>query len=172
MSYTDLYEPDRDGYLTTIDHGGRLPKRRFGRRTAMESVRDLMTRDLVCCSPFDSVIDAAQLMRDNGIGDVLVVEDEQLVGIVTDRDIVIRGIASGEDVASLVLSDVCSDDPVAVDVDTDVDEAITMMREQAIRRLPVTDNGRPIGIVSLGDVAIDRDRKSALADISAQRPDQ
>jgi CBS domain-containing protein len=138
----------------------------------METVRDLMTSELVCCSPFDSVIDAAQLMRDTGIGDVLVVEDEQLVGIVTDRDIVIRGIASGEDVASLLLSDVCSDDPVAVDVDTELDEAITMMREQAIRRLPVTHNGRPIGVVSLGDVAIGRDRGSALADISAEEPDR
>jgi CBS domain-containing protein len=138
----------------------------------METVRDLMTSELVCCSPFDSVIDAAQLMRDTGIGDVLVVEDEQLVGIVTDRDIVIRGIASGEDVASLLLSDVCSDDPVAVDVDTDLDEAITMMREQAIRRLPVTHNGRPIGVLSLGDVAIGCDSGSALADISAEEPDR
>jgi CBS domain-containing protein len=111
-------------------------------------------------------------MRDNGIGDVIVTDGEQAEGIVTDRDIVIRGVAEGSDPGSVRLGQVISGDLTAVAPDDPVERAIELMRDKAIRRLPVVQGGKPVGVVSIGDLAMERDPGSALADISEEPPDR
>ena len=132
-------------------------------------VRDLMTANPVTLVPDTPVRQAAQAMRDQGIGDVLVVDGDQVRGIVTDRDIVVRGLADREDLSGCSLADVCSDDLVTATPDEDVDTAVTRMREKAVRRIPVVEGGRAVGVFSLGDAAIEQDSLSGLADISAAR---
>jgi CBS domain-containing protein len=116
------------------------------------------------------VMDAARMMRDSDIGDVIVIEGGSVCGIVTDRDIVVRGIASGKDPATTRLGEICSKDVTTVSSNTPVEEVIRLMRDRAIRRLPVVDGDRPVGVVSLGDLAVERDPSSALADISEAPP--
>lgn len=134
------------------------------------TVRDIMTPDPVACPADATIGEAAGLMRDLGIGDVLVERDGELVGLVTDRDIVIRGLAEGMDSSGSV-EDVCTPGLVTVEPDAPVSEAVELMRSMAVRRLPVVEEGQPIGIVSLGDLALELDGRSALADISAAEPD-
>jgi CBS domain-containing protein len=136
--------------------------------TKEETVKDVMTSDPVTLEASKSVKEAADLMRKKDIGDVVVLESNgELCGIVTDRDIVVRAVAKGDDPAKKVLGDICSKDVMTVKPDTPINEAVTIMRGKAIRRIPVVKNGTPVGIVSIGDLAVDRDPKSALADISA-----
>ena len=120
----------------------------------------------------DTVLAAAQLMRDHDIGDVIVVEDGQVTGILTDRDIVVRAVAEGRDAESTTVGEIATTDAQAIEPDASVDDALRMMREHDIRRLPVVKDGRPVGIVSLGDLAVERETDSTLADISAASPDQ
>ena len=130
-----------------------------------ESIRDVMTTEPVAMSATSSVADAARAMRDRPIGDVIVLENGRVCGIVTDRDIVVRALAAGRDLHATRKPG--ADDP---GIDRKRQEAIQLMREQAIRRLPVVEHGKPIGIVSLGDLAVVRDRRSVLGDISAAPP--
>jgi len=135
-------------------------------------VEEIMTTNPRTVAVDDTVKDAAQLMRDSDIGDVIVVEDGQVTGILTDRDIVVRAVAEGRDAESTSVSEICSSGIRAIEPDASVDDALRMMREEDIRRLPVAKNGRPVGIVSLGDLAVEREPDSTLADISAASPDQ
>jgi CBS domain-containing protein len=128
-----------------------------------------MTPNPTVCSPDTSAVQAAEMMRDQGIGDVLVQHDGSL-GIVTDRDIVTRAIASGRNPQEVTLGDICTKDVETVAVDTSVDDVIRLMSDKAVRRVPVVEAGRPIGIVALGDLAVERDRASLLGDISAAPP--
>ncbi len=137
---------------------------------ATMTVKEVMTSDLVTCQAHTSIEEAARLMRDHDIGDVLVCTGERLDGIVTDRDLVVRCLAGGADLRSARVGDVCSGGVVSVSPDTTVDDAARAMRERAVRRLPVVDDGRPVGIVSLGDLAVGRGADSVLADISAAAP--
>ena len=111
-------------------------------------------------------------MRDSDIGDVVVMEGGQVSGIVTDRDIVVRAVADGRDPDSTNVSDVCTTGVETIAPEASVDEALSLMREKDIRRLPVAKSGRPVGIISLGDLAVEREPDSTLADISAAAPDQ
>jgi CBS domain-containing protein len=130
-----------------------------------------MTTNPVTLSATASVIEAAQKMKERDIGDVIVMKDDkQMCGIVTDRDIVVRAIASGRELGKMKLDEVCSRDVTTVAPTDDIEKAIQLMRDKGVRRLPVVENGRPIGIISLGDLAVERDRRSALGDISAQPP--
>ena len=135
-----------------------------------QTVRDVMTTDLVSCSSDAPISDAARHMRDRDIGDVLVVDDGQIRGIVTDRDIVVRCLAQGGDVAKARIGDVCTSSLTTVRSDAAIADAAKIMREHALRRLPVVDDGTAVGIVSLGDLAVESDPKSALGGISAARP--
>jgi CBS domain-containing protein len=126
-----------------------------------------MTSDLVQLASSAPLAEAARRMRDADIGDVIVTEDGTMCGVVTDRDIVVRAIAEGKDPQSATLGEICSHEVVTVSADDSVERAIELMRERAVRRLPVVDGGSPVGIVSIGDLAIERDSDSALADISA-----
>jgi CBS domain-containing protein len=109
-------------------------------------------------------------MRDSDIGEVIVVEGGNLFGIVTDRDIVVRGIASDKDPSTTRLDEICSRDLATVSSDTPVEDAVRIMRDKAIRRLPVVEAGKPVGVVSIGDLAVERDPVSTLADISKAPP--
>jgi CBS domain-containing protein len=128
-----------------------------------QKVREIMTSHPVSLPADASLVEAAKRMRDNDIGDVLIVEaDGRLRGIVTDRDMVVRGIGT-------TIGDICSPDLVAVDADDDTERAVQMMRQRAVRRVPVMDDGQVVGMVSIGDMAIEKDPQSALAQISAAR---
>jgi CBS domain-containing protein len=99
-----------------------------------------------------------------------VVEGDRVVCLVTDRDIVVRGIAEDLDPFSTAIASVCTHDLVTVGPNDSIDTAVRLMREHAVRRLPVVAKGKPVGIVTLGDLAVERDTDSALADISAAEP--
>ncbi|GHH87645.1 oxidoreductase [Streptomyces sulfonofaciens] len=117
-----------------------------------------------------SVREVASRMRDKGIGAVLVMEGETLRGMVTDRDIVVRSVADGEDPGHTPVRAVCSERLTTVSPDDPQGRAVGLMRRHAVRRLPVLDEGRPVGIVALGDLAVERDPGSALGEISAAEP--
>jgi CBS domain-containing protein len=137
-----------------------------------QTVREVMTRKPVALQAGTTLEEAARAMRDHDIGDVVVLQDDSVRGIVTDRDIAVRAVAEGRDPSSSVLAEICSRRMVTISPDEPVDRAITLMREHAVRRLPVVENGRPIGIVSLGDLAVERDPESVLGHISAADPNR
>jgi CBS domain-containing protein len=116
------------------------------------------------------IVEAARVMRDRDMGDVLVAEGDRLHGIATDRDIVIRAVAEGWNPDSTPIAEVCTKEPTTLAPTDSVRDAVKLMRDKAIRRLPVVEDGRPVGIVTIGDLAIKADGESALADISAARP--
>jgi CBS domain-containing protein len=132
------------------------------------TVVDVMSRDLRTVTPTTSVMNAALTMRLADVGSVLVMDGDYLCGIVTDRDIVVRAIANGRDAMRTPVSAICSRALTVVSPTTSVGQAVWLMREKALRRLPVVDDdGRLLGIVSIGDLAIGKDRQSVLAEISA-----
>ena len=132
-----------------------------------QQIREIMTPNPVALPGTASVREAARAMRDQDIGDVIVVENDQVCGIVTDRDIIIRTVAEARDPASTTLADICSHALTTVAPTDSVERAVQLMREKAIRRLPVVEGGKAVGIVSLGDLAVERDPDSALGEISA-----
>lgn len=136
-----------------------------------EYVKDVMTAGVVAVRPDASLVEAAQLMRTQNIGDVVVAEGQDVIGVLTDRDITVRAVADGADPTTVSAQTVCTRNPVTVTPDDRVATAVTLMREHAVRRLPVVENGLPVGMVSLGDVAAVEDPASALADISRAEPD-
>lgn len=138
----------------------------------MQKVREVMTENPVVLQKDASIVEAARLMRDRGIGDVIVVDGERAEGIVTDRDIVIRAVAEGTAPDEVRMEDVLTGDLDAVSPDDSVERVIALMREKAIRRVPVVESGRPVGVVSIGDLAVERDADSALADISEEPPNR
>ncbi|MFI2435846.1 CBS domain-containing protein [Streptomyces sp. NPDC018693] len=137
---------------------------------AHQHVQEVMTRDPVTVTERTPLTEVAQLMRERNIGDVIVAEADEVRGLVTDRDLVVRAIADQRDPASTTVGEVCSHDLVTCSSQDDIDVAVRLMREHALRRLPVIDDGRLVGALSLGDLAVERDPRSALADISTAEP--
>ena len=135
-----------------------------------QQIRELMTPNPVALPGTASVYEAARAMRDAQIGDVIVIENNQVCGIVTDRDIVVRTVAERRDPATTTLADICSHSLVTVTPTDSVEEAVRLMRTHTIRRLPVVEGGQAVGIVSLGDLAVERDPSSALGEISDAPP--
>jgi len=129
--------------------------------------RDIMTPDPVIMQASDSAAAAARVMRDKGIGDVIVYKDKQFCGIVTDRDLTVRVMSEGQSPATTTLESVCSREITVLSPNDTTETAVRLMRKKAVRRLPVVEDGKVIGIVSLGDLAVRLDPHSALADISA-----
>jgi CBS domain-containing protein len=143
----------------------------IGRPTLdVREVREMMTAAPETVTPEATIRDAAAVMERRDIGDVLVVEGDELSGILTDRDIAVRAVARGLDASSTPVREVLSASTVAISPTSSVQEAIELMRRHDIRRLPVVESGRPIGILSLGDLAVSREPGSLLADISAGQP--
>jgi CBS domain-containing protein len=138
----------------------------------MTTVAEVMTRDVRTMAPNDSVVDAARCMDELNVGVIPVCDGGKLVGMVTDRDIVVRGVAQQGEVRSMKLADVMSAHVRCAKEDDDVDQVLADMADAQIRRLPVVDgNQRLVGIVSLGDIAAkdpddEADVAMSLGDIS------
>jgi signal-transduction protein with cAMP-binding, CBS, and nucleotidyltransferase domain len=135
-----------------------------------KKLRDVMNTELVELDAEISAVDGAKQMRDRGIGNVLVTEKDELRGIVTDRDLVVRCLADGQDPKTTRLGQLCSLDLVTLPEDSTVGDAVKMMSERGVRRVPVVKGKKAVGIVSLGDLALSQDKNSALGQISAAQP--
>jgi len=118
------------------------------------SVRDAMTEDPRSIGKSVSVVDAARLMREQDIGSLPITEGEKLVGMITDRDITTRVVAEAADPKVTSVGDVYSRDLISVEPDEDLEEALRLMAHHQIRRLPVVENGRLVGIVAQADIAL------------------
>jgi CBS domain-containing protein len=119
-----------------------------------KSVRDAMTEDPRSIGTSASVVEAARLMREAHIGSLPITDGEQLVGMITDRDITTRVVAEAADLETTSVRDVCSRDIISVEADKDHEEAVELMARHQVRRLPVVENGRLIGIVAQADIAL------------------
>jgi CBS domain-containing protein len=118
-----------------------------------KSVKDAMTPMVKTAPSSLSLTDAAMLMKQEDVGSLPVVDGERLIGMLTDRDIVVRGIADGSDPHAIKAGDIASRDIVTVRPDDDLDEAVRLMAQHQVRRLPVVDDGHLVGVVAQADVA-------------------
>ena len=143
---------------------------RFDRNAG--TVGEIMTHDPRTVERADRLTDAATQMAEGDVGALIVTTEGRIDGIVTDRDIAIRAVAEGRDPESTSVSEIYTSGAATIEPDQTVDDAVEAMRQHDIRRLPVVKHGRPVGILSLGDLAVERDPQSVLADISASSPDQ
>jgi len=116
-------------------------------------LNQLMTKNVRSVTPDSSIQEAARIMADINCGSVPVVQNDKVVGVVTDRDIVLRSVAKGGNAATGKVSECMSSDVITATPDTDAHEAARLMASRQIRRLPVVENGRLCGIVALGDLA-------------------
>jgi len=128
-------------------------------------VRDVMTPGLIGVDYYQSIREAARTMREWGVGAVLVVNDQSLHGLVTDRDLVVRAVAEAKGPDEPV-GPLSSGNLIGVEADAYAADAVRLMREHAVRRLPVIEDGLVAGIVSLCDLALGDDPVSALAELS------
>jgi CBS domain-containing protein len=125
------------------------------------SIKEVMTREVRSCEPKATATEAAKLMATQDVGPIPVVEDGRLTGIVTDRDLVIRILAEGRDPNATTVGEIASRDLVTVSPDEDIDEALSRMAQNQVRRLPVVEGDRLIGIVAQADVArLGKDKKT------------
>ncbi|MDQ7096040.1 CBS domain-containing protein [Desulfosporosinus sp. PR] len=133
-------------------------------------VRDVMTSSVDWVGPKASVVEVAQLMKKEDVGSIPICDDNKVVGIITDRDIVLNVIAQGQDCKNTLAQDIMSRKVVSVSSDQDVHEAADLMSRYQVRRLPVVDQGRLAGILAIGDMAVERihvnEAGDALSDIS------
>ena len=135
-----------------------------------KTLQDVMSTTPVTLPTTATVAQAAKRMRDDDIGDVIVMDERQVFGILTDRDIVVRATAADCDPSTTTIRDICTTDVATLAPEDDVKKAIDLMKDRAIRRIPVCQDGNPVGIVSIGDLAIESTGEKALADISAAKP--
>lgn len=134
------------------------------------TVRDVMTASPVTVASEQSLLEAAEQMRDADVGAVIVADGSAVRGLVTDRDIVVRGVAEGMDPRTARLAELVTHDLVAVSPGDDVETAAELMRTHSVRRLPVLDGEDLVGMVSLGDLAAEGTGESVLADIATDDP--
>jgi CBS domain-containing protein len=137
-------------------------------------VRDVMSEQPITLSSSTPIVEAARRMRAANVGAVIIEENGRTTGIVTDRDITIRAVADGRDPARSPLSEIASKELTTLSPDDDIDRAVQVMREKAIRRVLVVDprTQAAVGILSLGDLALEKDARSVLGQISAAPPNQ
>lgn len=137
-------------------------------------VKDVMSDKLLYLSPTDTVMQAAKLMESNDVGSIMVCEASNVVGIVTDRDITLRCTAYNQDPAAMKLSDIMTGDVVSVPATLSAGDAAVVMAREQVRRLPVMENGRVIGVLSVGDLArqgtLDSEVAMAISEISEDQP--
>jgi CBS domain-containing protein len=137
----------------------------------VQTVAEVMTPAPTAVDLSDTIQAAARTMAEQDVGALVVQSESKTVGIITDRDLVVRGIAEGLDVQAPVRQ-VASERLVTVGPSDPVETAVEVMRAAAVRRVPVMDGDVAVGIVSIGDLAIERDPSSALADISEAEPNR
>ena len=135
------------------------------------AVRDLMTPNPTVLSAGTSIAEAARVMRDQDIGAV-VVETARGPAIATDRDIVVRGVAEGVDIDTIPVEAVCSREVTTIAPDTTIAVARALMQEKALRRLLVLEGDQPVGVLSIGDVAVDQNAGAVLDSISKAIPNR
>lgn len=135
----------------------------------MAKIRDFMTTDLVTVNAQAEIAEAARLMRDADVGVLPVVDGERVRGVITDRDIVVRGIAEGKSAARV--GDIMREGLVSLSPDDDEEHAEKLMSDNDVRRLPVLENGKLVGIVSVGDLA-QRNQKRAGKVMEKTGPDE
>jgi CBS domain-containing protein len=131
------------------------------------SVRDVMTENPASIGASASVVEAARLMREAHIGSLPITDDEKVVGIITDRDITTRVVAEAADPTTTSVGDVYSRDLISVEPDTELDGALEVMARHQVRRLPVVESGRLVGIVSQADIALRENEKKTGALVEA-----
>jgi len=133
-------------------------------------VRDIMTPQVEAADYNTSLVQVAEMMKRENVGSIPVCKQDELQGILTDRDIVIKAIAEGKDLGSILASEVMSTQLVSVEPEADIHEAARLMSDHQIRRLPVVENGKLIGMLSLGDLAVENihedEAGEALSNIS------
>lgn len=133
-------------------------------------IKNIMTKTVTTVTPEDTVERAAQIMKEHNVGSIPVCRGEELVGIITDRDITIRSASQGQNVHQQQVREIMSSNPVTGTQNMDVHEAARLMSERQIRRLPIVENNKVIGIVALGDLAVEpnfaNEAESALSNIS------
>jgi CBS domain-containing protein len=120
-----------------------------------KTMRDIMSAAPVCMAPGDSVFAAARAMRRHATGTVLVLAGGRLRGLVTDRDIALLVLAENRDPRTMMIGDICDGEVATLGPDDDLDEARRLVLEYAVRRIPVLENGAPVGVVSVGDLALE-----------------
>ena len=136
-----------------------------------EIVLNVMTPHPCAISPEASVMDAATIMRECDISDVIILKGQWLFGILTDRDIVVRALAEGLEPETTLVGEICSRELTTVESTASLGHTVRLMREKAIRRLPVVDGaGRVMGVVTIGDVEAERDHRLVPAEISGAAP--
>lgn len=133
-----------------------------------QRIQEIMTANPITVPATSSIQEAAVKMRDANIGSLAVTDGDTVSGILTDRDIVVRAVADGRSDATA--GDVASRDLVTAKPDDRVGDVVSLIGEKALRRVLVVEDGKLKGIVSLGDLALDRDRTSVLASISGAAP--
>jgi signal-transduction protein with cAMP-binding, CBS, and nucleotidyltransferase domain len=140
---------------------------------AQQQIQDVMTKKIHAVRKDSTLSDVARMMHDQNIGNVIVTNpDGSFCGVVTDRDLVVRGIAAHRDPEKTPVSEVCTESVVKLPPTATLDEAVRLMRDRAVRRIPVVTDGKAIGIVSIGDLARAKDPDSALAQISSAAPNK
>ena len=127
----------------------------------MKTARDLMTAPAECLAPDDSLVEAARLLGRHDVGSMPVVEEDTLVGVLTDRDIVVRGVAEGLDPAQTRVAAVMSANVVTVEADADALAVAGVLAANQIRRVPVVEGDKVVGVVSQADVALELDNATA-----------
>jgi CBS domain-containing protein len=137
---------------------------------AVMKVRDVMTSNVVTATPETTLEEISNMMKTEDTGAIPVVDEGELIGIVTDRDIVIRCVAEGRDPSEVSAEEILSEEVEVVDRETDVAEALNIMGRRQVRRLPVVEKGELVGMVSLGDLAVkqgdEQDTGETLKDVS------
>jgi CBS domain-containing protein len=128
------------------------------------NVGDMMSTDLVTCSPNESLAQVARKLQQEDIGSCPVVDQDKLVGIVTDRDIAVRAVAKGLDPNDTKVSDIMSTDLIFGNQTMTLEDAARMMGDNQVRRLPIVEEARLVGIVALADLAIDLEEDELLAE--------
>ncbi|MBV9610627.1 MAG: CBS domain-containing protein [Acidobacteria bacterium] len=127
----------------------------------MPIVREIMTSEVEIASPDTTLEEVATIMKAEDVGAIPVVEDGELVGIITDRDIVVRCVAEGKDPSETSVEDILSEDLETASPDMDVEEAVRLMSQRQIRRLPVVEDNRLVGMIAIGDIAVKGDEQAA-----------
>ncbi|GAB3819743.1 CBS domain-containing protein [Micromonospora zhanjiangensis] len=134
-------------------------------------VSDVMTRQVIYLPAQTPLDEAAKAMRDADIGDIVVTEGAGIIGMVTDRDIVVRAVAERKDAGSTTIGSIITREVVMIEQSSSTTDAATLMRDRGVRRVLVCDSDRKlVGIVSLGDLAMRLDPTSALGEISEHAP--
>jgi CBS domain-containing protein len=126
-----------------------------------KKVRDAMTASVRTAAPTESLADAAKSMKQEDVGSLPVVEDGRVVGVITDRDIVVRAVAEQGDPRSIRVTEIASREVVTVEPEQDLDEALALMARHQVRRLPVVENGALVGVLAQADVALEAKEKDS-----------